>query len=408
MRKMAFVFLTALFIVGMIGAGLAEGTDNGNFRTEEIWVQKGNQRIYGVAHIPQTEGSCPLVIFSHGLGNNHESGARYAQRLAEKGIAVYAFDFCGGSASGVPNRSDGTNAEMSVLTEADDLEAVLEQAKSWEFVDREKIFLMGESQGGLVTIIAASRHPEDIAGMVLLYPALSARSDHGVNRYPDKESVPEEVNLFGGWMRVGRNYITDLWDLDFDRMLAGFSGKVLLLRGDQDGTVDLSWSEQAARVIPDCEFHVIRGGGHEFYGQPFEDAAALVQAYLDEQLGNETGEGQSSMKMKIGDTAVQVKWEENESVEALKKLAANGLTIQMSMYGGFEQVGSIGSRLPSGDVQTNTSSGDIVLYSSSQLVVFYGSNSWAYTRLGKITDRSADEMRELLGRGDVTITLSAE
>ena len=297
---------------------------------------------------------------------------------------------------------------MSVLTEADDLEAVLEQAKSWEFVDREKIFLMGESQGGLVTIIAASRHPEDIAGMVLLYPALSARSDHGVNRYPDKESVPEEVNLFGGWMRVGRNYITDLWDLDFDRMLAGFSGKVLLLHGDQDGTVDLSWSEQAARVIPDCEFHVIRGGGHEFYGQPFEDASALVQAYLDEQLGNETGEGQSSMKMKIGDTAVQVKWEENESVEALKKLAANGLTIQMSMYGGFEQVGSIGSRLPSRDVQTNTSSGDIVLYSSSQMVVFYGSNSWAYTRLGKITDRSADEMRELLGRGDVTITLSAE
>lgn len=209
-------------------------------------------------------------------------------------------------------------------------------------------------------------------------------------------------------MRVGRNYITDLWDLDFDRMLAGFSGKVLLLHGDQDGTVDLSWSEQAARVIPDCEFHVIRGGGHEFYGQPFEDAAALVQAYLDEQLGNETGEGQRSMKMKIGDTAVQVKWEENESVEALKKLAANGLTIQMSMYGGFEQVGSIGSRLPSRDVQTNTSSGDIVLYSSSQLVVFYGSNSWAYTRLGKITDRSADEMRELLGRGDVTITLSAE
>ena len=95
-------------------------------------------------------------------------------------------------------------------------------------------------------------------------------------------------------------------------------------------------------------------------------------------------------------------------VEALKELAKNDLTIQMSMYGGFEQVGSIGQRLPSQDVQTNTSSGDIVLYSSSQLVVFYGSNSWAYTRLGRITDQSAEEMRELLSRGDVTITISAE
>ena len=59
-------------------------------------------------------------------------------------------------------------------------------------------------------------------------------------------------------------------------------------------------------------------------------------------------------------------------------------------------------------MQTNTSSGDIVLYSSSQLVVFYGSNSWAYTRLGKITDQSDEDMRELLSRGDVTITISAQ
>ena len=102
------------------------------------------------------------------------------------------------------------------------------------------------------------------------------------------------------------------------------------------------------------------------------------------------------------------------ALNGLKELAANDLTIQMSMYGGFEQVGSIGQRLPSSDVQTSTSSGDIVLYSSNQLVVFYGSNSWAfygsnswaYTRLGHITDKTSDEMRMLLSNGDVTITLS--
>ena len=111
------------------------------------------------------------------------------------------------------------------------------------------------------------------------------------------------------------------------------------------------------------------------------------------------------MQMKINDTPVTVVWEDNESVAALKELAANGLTIQMSMYGGFEQVGSIGQRLPSSDVQTGTSSGDIVLYSSNQLVVFYGSNSWAYTLLGHITDKMPEEMRTLLSNGDVTITL---
>ena len=114
----------------------------------------------------------------------------------------------------------------------------------------------------------------------------------------------------------------------------------------------------------------------------------------------------SDMKMTIGDTEVSVEWEENESVQALMELAGNEpLTIQMSMYGGFEQVGSIGTSLPRNDQQTTTNAGDIVLYSGDQIVVFYGSNSWAYTRLGHITDKSAEEMANLLGNGDVTITI---
>ena len=119
-------------------------------------------------------------------------------------------------------------------------------------------------------------------------------------------------------------------------------------------------------------------------------------------------EGEKNMQMMIGETAVTVDWEDNASVEALKALAAEGLTIEMSMYGGFEQVGSIGEDLPRDDQQTTTASGDIVLYSGNQLVVFYGSNSWAYTRLGHITDQTPAQMKELLGNGDVTITLSVE
>ena len=119
-----------------------------------------------------------------------------------------------------------------------------------------------------------------------------------------------------------------------------------------------------------------------------------------------TEEGDNDMQMMIGETPVTVAWEDNASVEALKALAAEGLAIEMSMYGGFEQVGSIGQSLPRDDRQTTTTSGDIVLYSGNQLVVFYGSNSWAYTRLGHITDQTPEQMKALLGNGDVTITLS--
>lgn len=110
------------------------------------------------------------------------------------------------------------------------------------------------------------------------------------------------------------------------------------------------------------------------------------------------------MVMKIGSKVVDVTWEDNASVEELKKLAASGLTIKMSKYGGFELVGSIGHNITSNDKQTKTAPGDIVLYSGNQLVVFYGSNSWAYTRLGKI-NMSKKELTELLGKKDVTVTL---
>ena len=140
---------------------------------------------------------------------------------------------------------------------------------------------------------------------------------------------------------------------------------------------------------------------------PLADIAALNGSYdVLIELDNSEKEA-ATMQMKIGDTPVAVVWEDNESVEALKELAAGELTIQMAMYGDFEQVGPVGQRLPSSDIQTTTSSGDIVLYSGNQLVVFYGSNSWAYTRLGHI-NLSKEEMTELLSHGDTTISLSVE
>ena len=115
------------------------------------------------------------------------------------------------------------------------------------------------------------------------------------------------------------------------------------------------------------------------------------------------------MIMKIGDTKVNVDWEDNQAVAALRDMAREGdVTIQMSIYGGFEQVGSLGQNLPRDDKQTTTTSGDIVLYSGNQMVVFYGSNSWSYTRLGHISDKNAEDITDLLSNGDVTITISIE
>ena len=154
--------------------------------------------------------------------------------------------------------------------------------------------------------------------------------------------------------------------------------------------------ETAAVTLPEAEPGTEPGSG----------TAVASEAEAEADTETESKEPEMTLQMTIGGTAVNVKWEENESVEALKALCRDGsLTIQMSGYGGFEQVGRIGRSLPRADVQTTTEAGDVVLYSGNQLVIFYGSNSWAYTRLGHVTDKTAQEMSELLGSGDVTVII---
>ena len=152
-------------------------------------------------------------------------------------------------------------------------------------------------------------------------------------------------------------------------------------------------AQSAATAPPEPELHS--------EAVPTEETPAAKQT----RDSNTESEEAEMMRMKIDETNVEVAWEDNESVEALMELARDGLSIRMSMYGGFEQVGPIGRNLPRNDRQTTTQAGDIVLYAGNQLVVFYGSNSWAYTRLGHISDKSAEEMKALLGNGNVTLTL---
>lgn len=113
-----------------------------------------------------------------------------------------------------------------------------------------------------------------------------------------------------------------------------------------------------------------------------------------------------TMKLYINDTEVPVVWENNAAVEALAAEAETGdIVVKMSMYGGNEQFGPLGKSYPANNRQVTTSNGDIVLFNNDQIVVFYGSNTWSYTRLGKMA-LPEDEVTELLSNGDITLRLT--
>lgn len=135
-----------------------------------------------------------------------------------------------------------------------------------------------------------------------------------------------------------------------------------------------------------------------------EPSTTITTPSDDNQTTKEDETTNMELTLKINDIEVDVIWTDNDSVRALKNLAKDGLTINMSKYGGFEQVGSIGSTLPSADTRITTNPGDIVLYSSNQIVLFYDSNTWSYTKLGHI-NLSKSELFDLLGDEEVVITL---
>ncbi len=98
---------------------------------------------------------------------------------------------------------------------------------------------------------------------------------------------------------------------------------------------------------------------------------------------------------------------DNDSADAFRDLLREGdLTINMSDYGSFEKVGSIGTSLPRKDTQISTTTGDVMLYQGDQIVIFYGTNSWSYSRLGKVDGVTAEALLSAFGSGDVAITFS--
>lgn len=108
------------------------------------------------------------------------------------------------------------------------------------------------------------------------------------------------------------------------------------------------------------------------------------------------------MKLEIDENVLDVSWNNSASVTALKEIKP--LTINMHLYGGFEQVGSIGQSIVSDDKEITTKPGDIVLYSSNQIVVFFGTNIWSYTKLGHI-NLSESELNTLLNKSNVTLKI---
>ena len=215
------------------------------FTSVVSWCKNGDLNIYGKFYYPNgfdASQKYPVVIMSHGLGSRAEmvERAKWPKAVTEKGFIAYAFDFCGG---GMNSLSDGDFMEMSVLTEASDLNAVIDFVKSQAYADPDNLFLLGQSQGGFVSAITAASRPEEVKAMVLVYPALCLVDDL-------HEFVPDLAEVTGDTVEtamgtLGAVYARDAYDIDVMNEIAKYTGDVMIIHGMNDKTVPYSYSLEA-------------------------------------------------------------------------------------------------------------------------------------------------------------------
>lgn len=216
----------------------------------------------------------PAIIFSHGFDGNHSNFGHYADTFAKMGYVIYRFDFCGGSDN---SKSDGKTTDMSIFTERTDLEAVIKTVRELPYVDKNNITLIGASQGGAVSAITASKNSDKINGMVLLFPGFVIPDD-AIGEFGDLKNVPDTYSKWG--VTLGRTFAQGLFDYDIYEDIKGFYKDVLIIHGDCDEIVPISYSRKALKVYPSAQLKVIKGGGHGFFGANNETAINYIKEYL--------------------------------------------------------------------------------------------------------------------------------
>ena len=228
----------------------------------ELHCKGGDIDIYGLMYMPKgKEGKLPVVILSHSSSLTHAAMVPYAEYLSEKGYAAYCFDFCGSSDK---SQSKGrTTDEMTVFTEVEDLEIVLDKISSLDYIDQSRVYVLGSSQGGLVTALVAEKHQDDIKGMILFYPAFNMPEI--IAKFTSSSGLGGILGSIGGGnMGMSDAFVESIKDFDVYANIGAFSRPVKIIHGSNDIIVNVSYSEQAVAVYPNATLDIIQGANHGF------------------------------------------------------------------------------------------------------------------------------------------------
>ncbi len=136
--------------------------------------------------------------------------------------------------------------------------------------------------------------------------------------------------------------------------------------------------------------------------------STLIEQWLKTQNFQSSSDA-TKMYITIDGRTQSVTLADNEAAKGLVERLKNGsVTVTLNSSGDFEIWGNLGFSLTTSNRQITAQPGDVILYNGSNICIFYGTNSWSYTRLGKIDGMNANELRTFLkaGQSNIPVTLS--
>lgn len=225
----------------------------------------------------------PAIIISHEFGNNQLSSARYVADQYNMGYNVYIFDFAGG---GLLSTSDGDSTDMSVLTEENDLNSVINYVRDLNYTDTNKIILEGNSQGGFVSALIAAKRPDDISKLILNYPANmipdTIRAGDFLGNKIDSKNPPQSLTMFGIFT-LSRKYFTDAQTItDAYELIGKYRKPVLMTYGTADNMVPQSSFKNTEQAYSDIKAVAIKNGTHGYMTDP--ENLAIAQQVITKFL----------------------------------------------------------------------------------------------------------------------------
>ncbi len=229
---------------------------------KSVQIQGAVGNLEAALQIPALKPNerCPLVIIMHGVFSSKEFPVltEIADSLQSKGVASIRFDFNG------HGESDGEFIDMTVPSEVEDAKAVFNYCKTLDFVS--DISLLGHSQGGVVTSLAAGELKNAVKSVVLLAPAavmedqVNAGMMMGITF--DPENIPEYITVYNH--KVGREYLATIQTLNIYERASAYKGPVCIIHGKADQVVPYSYSKKYDEIYNKSALHLMEGETHMF------------------------------------------------------------------------------------------------------------------------------------------------